>query len=249
MSTTTTTHDGIARIRMDESRGNALSVTTMQAIARAFDAAEASGAQACVLEGKPQVFCAGLDLRLCSRFHRTEMAAYVDAFEGLFERIFSFPLPTVAFLQGPAIAGGAVIALACDMRVIAPGAVIGVNEVELGIPFPSMALEIARHGIPAAAHVDCIMLGKKLEAAEALARGVVHAVDPSAEAAVARAREFLTRGPSAVRAIKRALRREALERARASAAESRALFVEAFFASEAQERIAALVQKLESKMP
>jgi enoyl-CoA hydratase/carnithine racemase len=90
------------------------------------------------------------------------------------------------------------------------------------------------------------MLGKKLDAVEALERGVVHEVASSVDVAVGRAREFLARGPSAVRATKRALRRESLERAQANAIESRAYFVDAFFASEAQERIGALVKKLES---
>lgn len=247
MSTNVTVTDGVARLAIDEPRGNALSWETIAAIAGGLDEVERSGAQACVVTGKERVFCSGLDLRLCSRFDRAELARYVDAFEGLFERIFSLPLPTVAFLGGPAIAGGAIIALACDVRVIAPAAVIGVNEVELGIPFPSMAFEIARFGIPAPSHVDGIMLGKKLDAIEALERGVVHELAASVDVAVGRAREFLARGPSAVRATKRALRREALERAQARAPESRAAFVDAFFASEAQERIGALVKKLESK--
>lgn len=247
MTTTVTTETGVARIRIDEPRGNSLSYETMDGLSRAFDEVESSGAMACVLEGRERVFCSGLDLRLCSGFQRDEMAKYVDAFESLFERLFTFPLPTVAFLAGPAIAGGAILALACDVRVIAPGSLIGVNEVELGIPFPSMAFEIARFGIPAASHVDGILLGKKLDAVEALERGIVHEVAPSVDVAVGRAREFLARGPSAVRATKKSLRREALERAQQRATESRASFVDAFFASEAQERICALVAKLERK--
>lgn len=247
MTTTMTLQEGVARIKIDEPRGNSLSYETMTGIAQAFEAAEKSGAQACVLEGRERVFCSGLDLRLCSRFTREEMTKYVDVFEGLFERIFTFPLPTVAFLAGPAIAGGAIIALACDVRVIAPGSLIGVNEVEIGIPFPSMAFEIARFGIPTSSHVDAIMLGKKIDAVEALERGMVHEVAASVDVAVGRAREFLTRGSAAVRATKRALRRDALERAQARAIESRAAFVDAFYEREAQERIGALVAKLESK--
>jgi enoyl-CoA hydratase len=246
MSTTTTVRDRIAHIRIDEPRGNALRVETIAALLGALGEAERSGAQAVVIEGKERVFCSGLDLRSCSRFTHAEMASYVDAFEGLFERIFSFALPTVAFLGGPAIAGGAVVALACDARVMAPTAEIGLNEVELGIPFPSMAFEIGRFGIPAPAHVDALLLGKRFSAAHALERGIVHEVG-SLEIALARAREFLARGPVAVQAVKRALRRDTLERAQARAAESKARWLDAFFASEAQERIGALVRRLESK--
>ena len=105
----------------------------------------------------------------------------------------------------------------------------------------------ARYGIPAASHVDGIMLGRKLDAVEALERGVVHEVAASVDVAVGRARDFLARGSLAVRAIKQALRREALERAQERAVDSRAKWLDAFYASEAQERIGALVKKLENK--
>jgi enoyl-CoA hydratase len=239
--------EGVARLKIDEPRGNALSYETIVAIEHALDEVERSPAGACVVEGKERIFSSGLDLRACTKFTKDEMAHYVDAFEELFERVFSFPRPLVAFLQGPAIAGGAVLALACDVRVMAPGAEIGLNEVQLGIPFPSMALEVGRFGIPPASHVDGLILGKKLSAQDALARGVVHEVANHVDVAVQRAREFLAPGAQAVKATKAALRRESLERARLHAAASRRAFVEAFFAEDAQARIGALVKKLEAK--
>ncbi len=247
MPTNVSVVDGIARLKIDEPRGNSLSYETIVAIEHALDDVERSNAVACVVEGKERVFSSGLDLRACAKFSREEMAHYVDAFEELFERVFNFHKPLVAFVQGPAIAGGAVIALACDLRVIAPSAEIGLNEVALGIPFPSMALEVGRFGIPQPSHVDGIMLGKKFSAQDALERGIVHEVAANVDVAVARAREFLSPGPRAVRATKAALRRESLERARLHAAASRKAFVDAFFADEAQTRIGALVKKLETK--
>lgn len=247
MATNVTVSEGIARLKIDEPRGNALSYETIVAIEHALDDVERSNAVACVVEGKERVFSSGLDLRACTRFSRDEMAHYVDAFEELFERLFNFHKPLIAFVQGPAIAGGAVVALACDVRVIAPAAEIGLNEVELGMLFPSMALEVGRFGIPQQSHVDGIVLGKKFSAQQALERGIAHEVASTVDVAVARAREFLSPGPHAMRATKAALRRESLERARLHAAASRKAFVEAFFAEEAQSRIAALVKKLETK--
>jgi enoyl-CoA hydratase/carnithine racemase len=109
-----------------------------------------------------------------------------------------------------------------------------------------MAFEVGRYGIPAQSHVDGIMLGKKFSAQDALARGIVHEVAANVDVGLARARDFLSPGPHAVRATKAALRRESLERARLHAAASRKAFVEAFFAEEAQTRIQALVKKLET---
>lgn len=247
MTTNVSVTEGIARLKIDEPRGNSLSYETIVAIEHALDDVERSDSVACVIEGKDRVFSSGLDLRACAKFSREEMAHYVDAFEELFERVFHFHKPLIAFLQGPAIAGGAVIALACDVRVIAPSAEIGLNEVELGIPFPSMALEVGRFGIPHASHVDGIMLGKKFSAQDALQRGIVHEVASTVDVALSRAREFASPGPHAVRAAKAALRRESLERARLHAAASRKAFIEAFFSEEAQTRIGALVKKLETK--
>jgi enoyl-CoA hydratase len=256
MSTNVTHDGGVAVLRIDEPRGNALSWDTMRAIEGALGELERSDARAAVVTGRGRVFSAGLDLRACSRYDRAELARYVDAFEGLFERVFSFPKPLVAHINGAAIAGGAVVALACDVRVIDAGAAIGLNEVELGIPFPSMAFEVARYAIPASAHVDAIQLGLKFDAGDASERGIVDDVGGEA-VAVERARAFLAPGHAAVVATKRALRADALAqralradalaRARARASESRAAFVDAFLGPEAQARIGALVAKLERK--
>ncbi len=247
MSGTSITRDGdVAVLRLDEGRGNALSSSTIEALARALDDVEQSGARAVMLTGRGKVFSAGLDLRACARFNRAEMVRYVDAFEALFERVFSYRLPMVAAVNGAAIAGGAVIALACDLRVMAPGAVLGLNEVELGLPFPSMALEIARFGVPPASHADALLLGRTFSAADAVARGIAHAEGGDDEA-LSRAREFLARGTAAVGTVKLSLRAGGLSRARREAIASRRAFVDAFFSDDAQARIRGVVAKLEKR--
>lgn len=248
--TTTISKDGdIALVCFDEGRGSSLSFESIAVLSRTLDEVEGSDARAVVLTGAGKVFCSGLDLRACSRYDRATMARFVDSFESLFERVFSFPLPIVASLNGHAMAGGAVIALACDVRVMATTAELALNEVELGLPFPSMAFEIGRFGFPAAAHVDGVLLGKRFTAQEALARGVVQAVCAPGDdkPALAWAKEFTTRGSNAVAAVKRMLRQEALDRARARALHSRRAFVDGFFGDDAQRRIGALVAKLEKR--
>jgi enoyl-CoA hydratase len=252
MSTRVDLSGAISVISMDEPRGNALSFETLDALRGALDEAESSGARAVVLASAARVFCVGLDLRACARYSASELARYVDAFEDFFERVFTFPAPLVAAVNGHAIAGGAVLALACDARVMGTEAALALNEVELGIPFPSMAFAIARAAVPSASHVDALMLGRRFEAAEAVTRHIAAEAAPADEVrarAVRRAEDFAARGHAATIAIKRALRAEALSRARQDAAASRAAFVEAFLAPEAQERIKPLVAKLEKKTP
>jgi enoyl-CoA hydratase len=231
--------DGIVVVTMQGPRGNALSPTMVKALSLALYRAEqalgdidAPAAHAVVLRGKPSVFCAGLDLKAGDVMERGAVAAWVDAFDALFLQLFAFRAPVIAALEGPAIAGGAVLALACDERVVGSSGPfeIGLNEVALNLSFPAGALEIARHTLPPGLHVDALVRGRRFGREEALARGLVDAVvtDPVAEA-VARARSFADVGARAVSKTKLDLRHDALTRARARAIESRRIFVEAFF--------------------
>lgn len=237
----------VATLFMEAGRGNALSPMTIMGLSRALYDVEQSDAKALVITGKGKVFCAGLDLREAADYARPALADYVDQFESLFLQVFAFRLPIVAALNGHALAGGAVIALACDWRVAtsAQPMEFGLNETMLALPFPSAAFTIARFGVPPHHHTDAITLGERYSADEAMALGIVHelADDPLA-AARTRARTFCERGAAALQAMKADLRREALGSAHARAVDTRRRFVDAWFGDEAQQRIKAAVQRL-----
>ena len=231
-------NDGVVVVSINAPRGNALSRATVKDLSRALYRAEQMAgpvdepaAWALVLQGKPGVFCAGLDLKDGHTLDRSELSDWVDDFEGLFLQLFSLRLPVVAAITGPAIAGGAILALACDERVGAlEGAFeMGLNEVALGVPLPSGALELARYSVPADQHVDVLLKGRRFSRAEALDRGLVDelAVDVIG-AALDRARCYKTLGARAVQKTKADLRHDALTRARARAIESRRVFVESW---------------------
>lgn len=245
--TTTIERDGdVAVIRFDEGKGNSLSYDTMNALTRVLDEVESSSSRAVVLTGAGRVFSAGLDLKACSRYDRASMVRYVDAFESCFERIFTFAKPLVGALNGHAIAGGAVIALACDARVMSPSSTLCLNEVAIGIPLPSFAFEIGRCSIPPQHHVDGILASRSYSAADALAAGIARAVDEDCVAAALKiAREWSALGSDAACTVKSMLRADFVRRARATAKKSRAQFVDVFFGAEAQSRIKAVVAKLE----
>lgn len=231
--------DGVIIVTMNGPRGNALSPSFIKALSLALYKAEqalgdidAPKAHAVVVRGKPSVFCGGLDLKEGHVMDRGAVCDWVDAFEGLFLQLFSFRAPVVAALEGPAIAGGAVLALACDERVVSSSGAfeIGLNEVALNLSFPSGALEIARYSLPQGVHTDALMRGRRFSRDEAVARGVVDVVaDDAVAAAVARARTFAALGARAVSKTKLDLRYDGLTKARARAIESRRIFVEAFF--------------------
>jgi enoyl-CoA hydratase len=236
---TATRKDDVVVVHMDGPRGNALSPAFLKDLSLALYQAEqlcgdVDDPRACavVLAGKANVFCAGLDLKEGHTMDRGAVASYVDAFEALFLQAFALRVPVVAALTGSAIAGGAILALACDERV-APRAstsfAFGITEVTLGLPLPSAALEIARHAVVSAHHIDVLMRGLRFTAQEALAAGLVHELaDDVTEAALTRARGFRGLSARALGKLKLDLRYDALTRARARAIESRRIFVESW---------------------
>jgi enoyl-CoA hydratase/carnithine racemase len=169
---------------------------------------EAKG-EAVLLTGAGDAFSAGLDLKEVAGLDPDGMTRYLGLLERCMSALYLYPGPTVALVNGHAIAGGCVLTLACDYRVATndPRARIGLNEVALGVRFPPRVLRIVRDRVPAPSHVP-VILGAELFAPDrALAHGLVDEV--SAEAAsVARARlaAFAAHPADAYAATKRALR-------------------------------------------
>jgi enoyl-CoA hydratase len=104
-------------------------------------------------------------------------------------RVFTFPIPCVAAVTGHAIAGGAFLAYACDLRWVADGPYrLHVNEVAIALPLPTWALVVAQQAIPARWHTEAILHARPYGPRDALERGIVHGV-VAADAVVAAARE------------------------------------------------------------
>jgi enoyl-CoA hydratase len=190
---------------------NATSTATLEALARDLAAA---GNAPVLLTGAGDVFSAGLDLEEVANLDTARARRLLDVLEGLVESLFLHPAPTVALLNGHAIAGGCILALCCDHRVAAadPRARIGLNEVAAGLAFPpkTLAMVRARLGPPAA---ETVVLGARLyDPAGAREAGLVDEVVADDARAVALARlEALSRHPrEAYARAKRALRGGAL---------------------------------------
>jgi enoyl-CoA hydratase len=232
--------DGVAVVRLRCGKGNALNDRSLGAVDAALDEAESGEARGLVLAGAEGFFSAGLDLVGLYRLDRAAMDAFMRRFDAVVLRVFEFPRPVVAAVAGHAVAGGAVLALACDRRIMGgPAGRFGLNEIRLGLPFPASALEIVRHAVPAGEVERTLYEGELLEPREALARGLLTGVtegDPLEAAAEACA--SLAAAPAgAFAVIKAALKGPAAERARAAQDRLRRAFVEAWYAPEARRRI------------
>lgn len=230
-------------VRLDLPRGNAIGRPFLTEFGKTLDALVAEGSPPLVLTGVRQVFCVGLDLVEAFELARGDFEAFVEEFEALFLRLFTWPTPTAAAINGHAIAGGAILALACDRRfLVAERSSFGLNEVRLGLPFPPVALEIARHAAPQASHAPLLLEGRRFASDEALALGLVHRLADHPERAIADAvawAEEAAQVPSRAWALVKAdLLAPALRSVREEGIHVRARFVDAWFGPDARRRIA-----------
>jgi len=171
--------DGVAVLTMDDGKVNAMSTAFFDALNAALDRAEEERPGPVVITGRPGVFSAGLDLKLLPTLPADDLRKTLIAFGRTLLRVFLFPLPTVAAVPGHAIAGGAMLAFACDLRVMADGPFrLHLNETAIGLTLPSWAIAIAHAAIPRRWHTEAILHARPYGAAEARDRGMVDVVAP-----------------------------------------------------------------------
>lgn len=136
--------DSVATIKLDDGKVNSLSPDMIAALDRALDRARADRAIV-VLTGREGRFSAGFDLGVLRSGGASAHEMLMGGFR-LFERLLSFPLPTIAACTGHAIAAGSFLLLSCDVRLGAAGAFkIGANEVAIGLTMPYSATELMRY--------------------------------------------------------------------------------------------------------
>src|SRR5712692_11326909 len=146
----TINHGAIRELRLDRPPVNALSPELISALKKAIQAAPGNGARAMILSGAPGRFSGGLDVPVLLGLDRPAMAALWRDFYSLIDAIAGSPIPIVAALTGHAPAGGTVLALFCDWRVMAEGDwKMGFNEVQVGIPLPPVILSALQRQVGA----------------------------------------------------------------------------------------------------
>jgi enoyl-CoA hydratase len=201
----------VATLTLDDGGPNGLTTAIFDAFFSALDDLETDdGVGAVVIAGREGMFSAGMDLKWMQEISRDELGTIGPNMASLARRIFIFPKPVIAAVNGHAIAGGAIILLACDRSVGAEGSYkIGLNEVAIGIPFGGFALKLAQAHLVPSAFGAGLLHGEVYEPQRALEIGYLDEVVP-ADQLDARAREIAERAaglnPFAYQATKMGMR-------------------------------------------
>jgi enoyl-CoA hydratase/carnithine racemase len=203
----------IAILRLSHKTTNAISLVLVEELAQAVSGVKADEAiEGLVLTSANEKFLSiGFDIPSLLPLPKKEFTTFYRAFNQLCMDLYSLPKPTVAAINGHAIAGGCILALCCDVRVIAEGRkLIGLNEVKLGVPVPYVSDRILHAMLGARYAREVMELGEFYPPEDALRIGLVDFVLPQdqvVEKAIEQAR-LLSSAPGEAYALVKANRVE-----------------------------------------
>lgn len=249
-------HDSILEVRMAHPPVNALGEDLVRHLRKAIEEAPAGGARALLLSGRPGLFSAGLDLPSLLQLDRAAMRAFWLDFFGLCAALARSPIPVASAITGHSPAGGAVLAIMGDYRVMARSADpakpfrIGLNEVQVGLAVPE-AIQIALRRLVGPHRAERLLVaGAMIDPETALAVGFVDELaDP--DRVVARTLEWLggllELPPHAMLGTRRLARADLAAVFADPAALGIDGFLDSWFAPETQAALNAVVARLKSK--
>lgn len=209
--------DNIAVLRMDRPPANAIDL----ALAKEFETVlaafgDAGDVRALIITGTGNCFSAGLDLKVVPSYDRNQQRAMIMQVNRVFGTLYGLGMPTIAAVNGHAIAGGMVLMLACDYRIGAEGNFkVGLAEVRVGVPYPTAAITIVRSELSKHVGRMMVLTGRNSTPREALTQGIFDELQPPDELwprAMAVAREMADLPRTGYARIKRQLRASALSR-------------------------------------
>lgn len=244
-------HGDIHELRLARPPVNALNPALCNALRDAVEAAPRGGAKAIVLAGGPKVFSAGLDVPYLLTLERPALTEAWGAFFTAVRALAQCPVPVAAAIAGHSPAGGCVLALACDYRVMARGFYrIGLNEVQVGLVVPEGIQRMLRRVIGAYRAERLVVAGAMVEAEQALAIGLVDELvelEHVAARAVAWAQSLLDLPQAALLATRRLARADLVEAVSDPAAIDLEGFLGDWYAPHTQAALQAMVARLKAK--
>lgn len=134
----------MAIVRIDKPPANAMDLELLEQGRTVLDDLRASEPGAVVVTGRERFFSAGVDLKVAPTLDEQGQRAMVAGINRLFGGWYSFPRPVVCAINGHAIAGGFILALCGDRRVVGPGGSFGLTELRAGLPYPAVAITVVK---------------------------------------------------------------------------------------------------------
>jgi methylglutaconyl-CoA hydratase len=204
--------NGIATITLNRpEKRNAISAQMIADLLAALSEIERSPARVAIVTGNGKAFCSGMDLEMLSAISKQSPEQNLEdsrRMATMFRRIWRFPKPLIAAVNGPALAGGCGIAMLCDFTIASADAKFGYTEVRIGF-IPALVSLFVRRQIGDKAARDLLLTGRIVEPAEAKAMGVITEI-VAADRLLARAREvaetLLAASPTSLARTKKLLR-------------------------------------------
>jgi len=244
-------HEAIHELRLARPPVNALDPGLVRRLREAIESAHGYGARGIVLSGREGMFSAGLDVPALLQLKRDDFRVFWNDFFGLCAALARSPIPIVAAITGHAPAGGAVLSIMCDYRVMADGAFkIGLNETQVGLAVPECIQAALRRLVGTYRAERLMVAGAMLDAADAKAIGFVDelvATDLVVPRSIAWMSELLRLPPVAMSETRRLARADLAAVFADPAALPVEDFLDRWFAPEAQAVLQALVARLKSK--
>lgn len=238
---------GVHRVVMNDG-ANALDVPLMVALRECFEQLRADGSRPVMLASShPNLFCPGWDLKELAGADRRGVGDVLDAFNAMILEVFSYPGPTAAAITGHAVAGGCLLAMACDLRVMASGRPrLGFAELNLGVPVPAASLRMLQSRLAVGAIDETVLAGEGSSAERAHHLGMVHRVVSAEKVVLTADRELRKLGSKpgrAYAATKAFLLSDTWRRMAPNPAEDQ-VFLDCWFDAVTQDRINEVTRNL-----
>ena len=246
-------HESIVELRLARPPVNALDAQLVRQLRTAIESAPALGARGIVLSGKPGMFSAGLDVPALLQLSHKELTTFFLDFFGLCGAIAAAPIPIVAAITGHSPAGGAVLGIFCDYRVMARTADatkpyrIGLNEVQVGLTVPNV-IQLGLQRLLGSYRAERLLVaGAMLDSEQALKVGLVDEtadVDHVIPRAIEWLRDLMKLPPLAMLGTRQIARRDLARIFETPENFELDEFADAWFGSETQAALKTLVAKL-----
>lgn len=184
---------GVATVTMGRPPVNGLNLELIQELTRTFESLEKNKSRGMILTSAfPSVFSAGLDIMEMYKPKADRVKAFWTALQDMWLKLYSTPYPTAAAINGHSPAGGCLMSLSCEYRVmVGPKFTIGLNETQLGIVAPKWFQLSFRDVVKSRDAEMALTLGKMFTTDEALKIGLIDEVASDANDAIAKAEKFI----------------------------------------------------------